>query len=92
MTDLAGNPIHDDRYTGSRSYQNEINQITVTSFIGDQHVFHPRDDYFNYRLGREYIQEVQQIGNVEPTQWFYLNGPGYAVGIDRRSKFPDRNR
>jgi hypothetical protein len=86
VADLAGNIIHDERYIGRRSYDNEIEDYAVTYLIGDRHDYEPRDDYFNYRLSYEHIQEIEQYGEFQPIQWFYLYGPKYAVGIDRRTK------
>jgi hypothetical protein len=87
VTDLAGHVIHDDRFTGNRSYANEIDLYEMTYRLGDSHGYEPDNSYFNYRLSYEYIQEIDNYGEYQnPIQWFFLHSAHYAVGIDRRTK------
>ena len=87
VTDLAGHPIHDVRFTGNRSYANEINLYDMTYRLGDSHGYEPGNDYFDYRRSYDYVGEIENYGPYEaPIQWFFLNTAHYAVGIDRRTK------
>jgi hypothetical protein len=89
VTDLAGNVIHDDRFTGRRAYENEIRLSELTYYINDDHGYKPGDQYYNYRLGDNYVQEISLNSELaSPTEWFYLYSAKYAVGIDRQKKAP----
>jgi len=89
VTDLAGNIINDERYTGPRSYENFLFLNEVCYLIGDSHGYDPVSLYYQYRQSERHVAEVQINSFIPlPVSWFYLQEKKYFVGISRLNKQP----
>jgi hypothetical protein len=90
LTGLDGKPLpNPDLYLGRNEYQNVIEAYDVADVSGHKYNEDRGSAYYNYRLSRLYVEQVQQYGNLNPIQWFHLSNYNFSVGIDRRSRQPE---
>ena len=82
VTDLAGNVIHDKRFTGGASYNNLLSFSEISSYIGDPHEFQSKENeyYTAYRRNQTYMMRAEGDYDTEAERWYYLPQERKFVG------------
>jgi hypothetical protein len=72
VTDLAGNIIHDKRFTTGYSYNYLLGFTPISRYIGDPHEIKNHAFDYGYRNNQTYVALAGGTFDTEAERWYYL--------------------